>query len=137
MTRTQTVLPTLAFLALQLAGCATLQEDYTEVRNGWLGATYEEVVTRWGTPVRSTSFNDGRQVYTWVSEGSAPRSSVWPSIGIGGGSGIGVGVGVGVIAGASRDVTVSCERTLIFKSGRVAEQTWQGPADFCSTFRRS
>ena len=120
-----------------LGGCASLGGDLAGVRDAWQGATYEEVVTRWGTPVRSTSFNDGRMVYTWVSHGTASRGSVWPSIGIGGGSGIGVGVGVGVTAGASRDVSVSCERTLIFRNGRVTEQTWQGPVDFCSEFKRN
>ena len=123
--------------ALHVAGCASLPSEMAPVRDAWLGATYEEVVARWGTPVRSTSFNDGRFVYTWRSEGTAPRSSVWPSIGISGGSGIGIGVGVGVAAGASHDVPVNCERTLIFKDGRVVEQTWHGPADFCSTFRRN
>mgnify|MGYP007062753302 FL=1 len=87
--------------------------------------------------MRSTSFSDGRLVYTWYSEGMVPRSSVWPSIGVSAGSGMGVGIGVGVSAGASRDVQVSCERTLIFKDRRVVDQTWQGPADFCSAFRRS
>jgi hypothetical protein len=122
--------------ALHISGCATLQNDLAPVRDAWLGATYEEVVTRWGTPARSTSFSDGRLVYTWASQGVAQRGSIWPSIGLSAGSGFGVGIGVGVTAGASREVTVSCERTLIFKDGLVAEQTWQGPDDFCSTFRR-
>jgi hypothetical protein len=117
-----------------MSGCALLQNDMAPVRNAWLGATYEEVVTRWGTPARSTSFYDGRLVHTWVSQGAVPRGSLWPSIGIFGGSGIGIGVGVS--AGAGRDVTASCERTLIFKDGLVTEQTWQGAADFCSAFRR-
>ncbi len=120
---------------LIIAGCAATNGG--TVRDAWLGATYEEVVTRWGTPVRSTAFNDGRQVYTWHSDGVVPRSSVWPSIGVSAGSGMAVGIGVGVTAGASREVPVSCERTLIFRQGRVVEQTWQGPADFCGTFRRS
>jgi hypothetical protein len=125
------------FACALLGACASMHGDFAAARDAWLGASYEEVVTRWGTPVRSTSFNDGRQVYTWHSQGTAPRGTLWPSISIGGGSGIGVGVGVGVTAGASRDVPVSCERTLIFKGGRVVEQTWQGPGDFCSEFRRN
>lgn len=120
-----------------LGGCALFQNDMVPVRDAWLGASYDEVVARWGTPVRSTSFHDGRQVYTWHSEGTTSRTSIWPSISIGGGSGIGVGVGVGVGVGGSRDVPVQCERTLIFKDGRVVEQTWQGAADFCQTFRRT
>jgi len=119
-----------------LAGCALWPSETASVRDAWLGATYEEVVTRWGTPVRSTSFNDGRLVYTWVSQGVVSRGSVWPSIGVSGGSGFGIGIGVGVTAGASREVTASCERTLIFRDGLVAQQTWLGPEDLCSTFRR-
>jgi hypothetical protein len=113
-----------------------LSGDYATTREAWLGATYEEVVTAWGAPTRGTALNDGRLVYTWYSQGTAGRTSVWPSISVGAGSGYGVGVGVGVTAGTSRDVTVSCERTLIFRDGRVAEQTWRGPGDFCATFRR-
>jgi hypothetical protein len=111
------------------------------VRNAWLGASYEEVVSRWGTPVRSTSLgggdSNGRLAYTWFSEGTAPRSSVWPSIGVSAGSGMGVGIGVGVTSGPSRDVPVTCERTLIFRDGRVVDQLWNGPADYCGTFRRN
>lgn len=127
-----------ALFALPLLpwGCALWPADDSAARATWQGASYEEVVTRWGTPVRGTSFNDGRRVYTWSSTGVATRGSVWPSIGISGGSGFGIGVGVGVTAGASREVAVTCDRTLIFKDGRVSEQTWQGPADFCDTFKR-
>jgi hypothetical protein len=126
---------------LQLAGCATPYNQVEPAENAWLGASYEEVVTRWGTPVRSTSFNDGRQVYTWVTEGVVPARVLWPSMGIHGASGRGVGVGIGIGVGAGhysyRDVPVTCERTLIFKDGHVAQQTWIGPADFCNVFRRS
>jgi hypothetical protein len=133
MTRFAATWPALVLLG----ACAALHGDFAAVRDAWLGASYEEVVARWGTPVRSTSFADGRQVYTWHSQGTASRGSVWPSISIGGGSGIGIGVGVGVSAGPSHEVAVSCERTLIFKSARVVEQTWQGAADYCSEFRRN
>jgi hypothetical protein len=121
---------------LLLAGCALWSSGNTAARDTWQGASYEEVVARWGAPVRSTSFNDGRLVYTWFSAGVAQRSPVWPSIGVSAGSGMGVGIGVGVSAGASREVPVSCERTLIFRDYRVVEQSWQGPADFCGEFRR-
>jgi hypothetical protein len=122
---------------LQLYGCATPRADITLVRNAWLGASYEEVVSRWGTPVRSTSFNDGRLIYTWFTEATSPRSSVLPSIGVSAGSGMGVGIGIGMSSGAQRDAYVTCERTLIFKDGRVVDQSWFGPADFCGTFRRN
>jgi hypothetical protein len=29
-----------------------------------------------------------------------------------------------------------CERTLFLQNGRVVDQNWQGPGDFCSSFRR-
>ncbi len=123
--------------ALQLTGCATTSADITPVRNAWLGASYEEVVSRWGTPVRSTSFDDGRLIYTWFSEGAASRTSLWPSIGVSAGSGMGVGIGIGVTSSPSRDAYVTCERTLIFRDGRVVDQSWFGPSDFCGTFRRN
>ncbi len=123
--------------APQLTSCATTRTDITPVRNAWLGASYEEVVSRWGTPVRSTSFDDGRLIYTWFSEGAAPRTSLWPSIGVSAGSGMGVGIGIGVTSGPSRDAYVTCERTLIFRDGRVVDQSWFGSADFCGTFRRN
>ncbi len=122
---------------LLLMGCATTSVDIAPVRNAWMGASYEDVVSRWGTPVRSTSFNDGRFVYTWINEGVAPRSAIWPSIGVSAGSGMGVGIGVGVTSAPGRDAQVTCERTLIFRDGRVVDQTWYGPADFCATFRRN
>jgi hypothetical protein len=131
------ILAALAAAALHLCGCALMPNHHAQAREAWQGATYEEVVARWGAPLRSTSSNDGRLVHTWFSEGMVPRTSVWPSLGISAGSGMGVGIGVGVTAGASREVPVRCDRTLIFKDERVAEQTWQGPADFCDTFRRN
>lgn len=119
-----------------IAGCATTTSNLAPVRDAWLGASYEEVVSRWGTPVRSTSINDGRLVYTWHAEGTSSRGAVRPSIGVSAGSGMGVGIGIGVGAGPSREVQVTCERTLIFRDDRVIDQSWFGPADFCATFRR-
>ena len=121
---------------LLLSACAsTPQGDINTARNSWQGAGYEDVVMRWGTPVRSTKLPDGRDVYTWVSETVAPRSSFWPSLGIFGGSG-GVGIGTGVTMGSGGGEWQRCERTLFFQNGRVVEQTWQGPADYCSQFGR-
>ena len=122
-------------LALVLAGCASLGHDVEGAKNSWYGARYEDVVTRWGTPVRSTSFSDGRYVYTWDSEGPVSAGTIYPSIGVFGGSG-GVGVGTGVTFGSGGYERARCERTLIFRDGRVVEQTWQGQAAFCSKFRR-
>jgi len=119
-----------------LAGCASTSGDVGAARNDWFGARYDEVVSRWGTAVRSTPLSDGRLAYTWVSEGPAPGGSFFPSIGIFGGSGgVGVGVGTGVAVGGG--AWARCERTLFFRDGLVVEQMWQGPAAYCSTFRRS
>ena len=132
-----------AILALFLAACASNPAgggDATSARMSWQGATYDEVVAKWGTPVRSTKMSDGRDVYTWVSETTNPSrgGAFFPSLGIFGGSG-GVGIGTGVTFGGGGGGAIElmrCERTLIFQEGRVNEQTWQGPPDFCSSFRR-
>jgi hypothetical protein len=124
----------IALLILLLAGCASSGTVGPE--SGWAGASYDDVVRAWGTPARSTKLTDGSNVYTWVSESVGQRSRVSPSVGIGIGSGGSVGIGTGVMFGSSGGEPVRCERTLIFKQGRVAEQNWQGPADYCGTFRR-
>ena len=119
-----------------LAGCAsTPPADLTAARSSWHGATYDEVVRSWGTPVRSTRLSDGRDVYTWVSDSVASGPAFFPSLGIFGGSG-GIGIGTGVTMGGGGGEFLRCERTLFFESGRVVEQTWQGSADYCSSFRR-
>ena len=119
-----------------LSGCAsTPPGDIDAARSSWQGATYDEVVSGWGTPVRNTKTSDGRDVYTWMSESVASRGSFFPSIGIFGGSG-GVGFGTGVAMGSGGGEFLRCERTLFFQNGRVVEQTWQGPADYCASFRR-
>ena len=123
-------------MVVLLAGCATSGE-LTEARDSWDGATYDEVVLRWGTPARSTKLSDGRDVYTWVSDSVGSRSRVHPSIGISGGSGGGIGIGTGIVFGSGSGEPVRCERSLVFKAGRVDEQTWQGPAEYCSSFGRS
>jgi hypothetical protein len=70
-----------------------------------------------------------------VSESIASRGSLWPSIGIFGGSG-GVGFGTGVTMGPGYGELQRCERTLFFQDGRVVDQAWQGPGDYCASFRR-
>ena len=124
-------------MVVLLAGCAAPGAEVTEVRDSWDGATYDEVVLRWGTPARSTKLSDGRDVYTWVSESVGSRGSVHPSIGISAGSGGGIGIGTGIMFGSGGGEPVRCERTLIFKAGRVDEQTWEGPAGYCRSFGRS
>ena len=124
-------------MVVLLSGCAAPGAELVEARDSWDGATYDEVVLRWGTPARSTKLSDGRDVYTWVSESVGSRGSVHPSIGISGGSGGGIGIGTGIVFGSSGGEPVRCERTLIFKAGRVDEQTWEGPAGYCRSFGRS
>jgi hypothetical protein len=123
-----------AVLLFLLAACATSGET-ADPESGWNGASYDDVVRAWGTPARSTKLTDGADLYTWVSEGTGTRGRVSPSVGIGIGSG-GVGIGTGVTFGSGGGEPVRCERTLIFRDGRVAEQKWQGPSDYCDTFRR-
>ena len=130
------LITTAAVLAL-LAGCAsTPGGDINTARNSWQGASYDDVVRTWGAPSRSTKMTDGRDVYTWVSETVTSRPAFFPSLGIFGGSG-GVGFGTGVTMGGGGGGELSrCERTLIFSNGRVVEQTWNGPADYCGSFKR-
>ena len=126
----------LIILLALAAGCANFERDLSDARSSWLGATYDEVVLQWGTPLRSTKLSEGRDAYTWVSEGVLSRGSLWPSIGIFGGSGgVGIGTGVSVMPGGGE--MARCERTLVFNRGRVVEQNWQGSAEYCSGFKRA
>jgi hypothetical protein len=113
-----------------LAGCASIDK----AKASWQGAHYDEVISRWGAPYRSTKLADGSPVHTWVAEGGysgGPASSV----GIFGGSG-GVGVGTSVIFGGGSGEPQRCERTLVFRNDRVVEQTWIGEPYLCSTFSK-
>lgn len=122
------------FLAALLSGCATLGSDIDAARNSWHGARYDEVVAKWGAPTRHATLADGRNVYTWESTGSGGFLSPG-SVGVYGGSGIGVGVVLG-LPGMGGGEPKRCERTLTFSGDRVVQQTWLGPPEFCSTFRR-
>ena len=123
-------------LVILLAGCsATTNGNLQDVKDPWTGATYDEVVARWGTPVRYTVLSDGGYLYTWESESAVPRASIYPSIGFFGGSG-GFSVGTGVTVGSGGAVLVRCDRTLVFRQAVVAEQTWQGDPDYCGNFKR-
>jgi hypothetical protein len=130
-------------IVVLLAGCATSGGEVTEARESWVGATYDEVVLRWGTAARSTKLTDGRNVYTWVSSSVGSRGGSSVGFGIGGSSGGGtgssggLGIGTGIMFGTGGGEPVRCERTLIFKDGRVVEQNWQGPAEYCKSFGRS
>ena len=126
-----------ALIAVLLVGCVS-GGGITEATDSWDGAAYDEVVLSWGAPARSAKLTDGRDVYTWVSESAGSRGRVSPSVGIGisGGSGGGIGIGTGIMFGSGGGESVRCERTLIFKDGRVDEQNWQGPAEYCRSFGR-
>jgi hypothetical protein len=127
----------IALVVLAIAsGCASVERDLGDAKASWQGAGYDEIVLRWGAPARSTKLSEGRDAYTWVSEGAGSHGTLWPSIGIFGGSG-GVGIGTGVTMGPGGGEFARCERTMVFKDGRVVEQTWQGSAEYCSTFRRT
>ena len=124
-------------LLILLAACASAPSgDVGSARTSWQGAAYEDVVRSWGAPARSTKLPDGREAHTWVSETVVSRGSLWPSIGIFGGSG-GVGFGTGVTMAPGGGEFQRCERTVFFQNGRVVDQSWQGPADYCASFRRS
>jgi hypothetical protein len=122
-------------IVLLLAGCASAG-DPAGARGGWNGARTTTSCAP-GVRRRAAPLTDGADVYTWVSEGTGTRGTVSPSIGIGiGGGGGGVGIGTGVMFGSGGGEPVRCERTLIFRGGRVAEQKWLGPVEFCGGFRR-
>lgn len=115
-------------------------EQLEEAKSSWQGATYDEVVTRWGPPARSATLSDGRQTHTWTSQ-EAPVRPYGPSVGVGvfGGSGgyggVGVGVGVPIGSGPSSR-SAFCERTLTFDQGRFSEQSWTGDPGYCRYFKR-
>ena len=116
-----------------LAGCATTA-NVNEAKASWYGATYDEVVAAWGQPASQTTLDDGLQGYTWISRSAGYGTS----LGVYGGSG-GGGIGIGIslpLPGMGVPVGGQCQRTLSFKDGRVADQIWQGPAQYCSIFRR-
>ena len=79
-----------------LAGRASLGTDVNGARDSWQGTTYDAVVSRWGTPVRSLTLADSREARTWVSEHAVSGGSYFPSVSVFGGSG-GIGVGTSVM----------------------------------------
>lgn len=121
-----------ALLALALfTGCATMA-DVDKARLSWQGATYDEVVARWGPPVSQTEPKDGTQVYDWYSE----RAGGGSTVGAYGGSG-GAGVGISMpLPGFGVGPSGHCQRSLSFRNGRVVDQVWQGTTQYCSIFGR-
>jgi hypothetical protein len=114
-----------------------VEQDLEQAKSSWQGATYDEMVARWGPPARSTALADGRQTHTWTSQ-EAPVRASGPSVGIGvfgGGGGSGVGVGVGFPFGGTIN-PAGCERTVTFQDGKLADQAWIGDPGYCRYFKR-
>ena len=126
-------------LTLMAAGCGTMsvEQELEQAKATWQGATYEDVVGRWGAPARSAAPSDGRQTHTWVSQ-EAPVRGGGPSVGVGifgGSGGSGVGVGVGFPFGMTVN-PATCERHLTFKEGVLVDQSWTGDPGYCRYFKR-
>ena len=118
-----------------LAGCATMA-DVDKAKSTWHGATYDEVVARWGVPARQTSLPDGAEAYSWVSESGGGGIYSGSSVGVFGGS-RGGGVGISLpLPGMGGGAPQVCDRSLTFKNGRVVDQIWQGSPNYCSIFGR-
>jgi len=123
-----------------LAACAALDPELTAVRESWRGATYDEVVAAWGPPTRIVK-SGGQENHTWVTDDRMPRGGpdVYGGVGVGvgvGRGGVGVGVGSGGAIFGSSGEPVRCERTLMFRDGRVADEDWTGEPEFCKRFAR-
>ncbi len=141
MARIRSAVNSLLMAGGVLAGCATgsLEQELEQAKQSWQGATYDEVVARWGPPARGTPLAEGRATHTWISQ-EAPVYSSGPSVGVGvfGGSGGGGGVGVGIGFPFGSTVNpAACERNLTFMEGRLAEQHWIGDPGYCRYFKRS
>ena len=124
-----------ALIAVLLAGCASMDVDVNAARNSWDGTRYDDVVAQWGAPVRNATLADGRESCTWVSEGTVSSGSVLPVTIYGSNRGVGVGTALPGFGYGSSELA-RCERNLIFKGGSVVEQSWQGNARFCNSFKR-
>jgi hypothetical protein len=97
-----------------------MDSELTAARDSWRGATYDQVVATWGPPAQSA-----KDSHTWFSEDRVPQAQR-----SGGGAG-----GV-VFGGSPTDAAARCERTLAFRDGRVAGESWTGSPEFCKRFAR-
>lgn len=114
-------------VALSAAACASMDADYRSARGSWQGAAYEEVLAAWGPPTRSERGGpQGR--HTWSTE---DRVAVRPGSPVYGGAG-----GAIFGAGSTNEAVVRCDRTLVFRGGRVSDATWTGDPAFCARFAR-
>lgn len=94
-------------LAAALALCACASaDDLAAARQSWRGATYDEVVKAWGPPTQSAVDS-----HSWVASSRAP-----------GGAG-------GMLFG-------NCDRTMVFRDGRVVDGRWTGEPQVCAGYAR-
>jgi hypothetical protein len=120
-----------------IAACAGIDPELAAARESWRGASYDEVVAAWGPPNRIVK-SGSQENHTWLTEDRLQRggSGVYGGVGAGrGGVGVGVGMGGGAIFGPGGD-RVRCERTLVIRDARVADEDWSGDAEFCKRFAR-
>jgi hypothetical protein len=81
-------------------------DEAAAARQSWRGATYDEVVKAWGPPSHSAADS-----HSWVASSRAP-----------GGAG-------GMLFGG-------CDRTVMFRDGRVVDERWSGEPQVCAGYAR-
>jgi hypothetical protein len=97
-----------------------MDSELTAARESWRGATLEQVSAAWGPPTRSA-----KDSHTWLAEDRPPPQAQRAGGGVG-----------GALFGAESGKVQRCERTLVFRDGRVANENWAGDAVFCKRFAR-
>ena len=117
-------------MALTVAQPRRRNVDYSATRASWHGASYDAVVAQWGQPGGYTVMEDGRYVYSWLSESgtlAALQLFIFVDRHIRRQPGVGVGVGTGFpIGGGGGGQVVRCQRTLLSKRHRRgADLEWQ------------
>jgi hypothetical protein len=91
-------------------------------------------------PARTVKEGD-QEKHTWITEDRIERGSggtgMFGGVSIGsGGRGVGVGVGVGGAVFGPSGSPARCERTLVFREGRVVGEDWAGDDALCRRFAR-
>lgn len=54
-------------LVVFLCGCAT-RAKYEAILNGWIGASEDELVTKWGAPSQTYTTQKGNKILTYVDK---------------------------------------------------------------------
>jgi hypothetical protein len=114
-----------------------VEQEADQAKGSWQGATFDDMVMRWGPPNRSATLSDGRQTHTWTSQKDrfargALRSASACSA-------------VRRRRGRRRRrhsvrTTVNppiCERTVTFQENKVVDQNWTGDPGYCRYFKRA